>query len=288
MLSWFGQGTLQGAKLRATLTATDGTVLARATETMPTVVPGGVTRVATLNLATARRDTAVKAVLRVEADTPAGPIANTWDYWLFPEASTATPSGVTVISSLDAAALARLTAGERCVLLGGNSLPAQTMSFQMGLAGRPDGNFATVIAPHPLMARFPHDGLCDWQFAKMMTGGAAVQFAGLREAFDPIIEVASSYKAPKPQAALFELRVGAGRLLVCTLKLAANDPAAVYLRAQLLAYAASEEFQPRKSVTAEQLAKFVATAGSKPAPMKKTDEGLDTAGQLPGNPNKKG
>jgi hypothetical protein len=189
---------------------------------------------------------------------------------------------VNVISSLDAAAVARLAAGERCVLLGGNSLPGQAMSFQMGLAGRPDGNFGTVIAPHPAIARFPHEGFCDWQFARMMTGGTAVQFAGLREAFEPIIEIVSSYKAPKPQAALFELRVGAGRLLVCTLKLAPSDPAAAYLRAQLLAYAASEEFQPKTSVTAEQFAKFMATAGSKPAPMKKTDEGLDTAGQLPG------
>ena len=38
----------------------------------------------------------------------------------------------------------------------------------MGLAGRPEGNLATVIARHPLTDRFPHDGWCDWQFSKML------------------------------------------------------------------------------------------------------------------------
>ena len=54
--------------------------------------------------------------------------------------------------------------------------PAVPMSFQIGRAGRPQFNLATVIARHPLFDEFPHDGYCDFQFAKMMEGGAAVEF----------------------------------------------------------------------------------------------------------------
>jgi len=69
-----------------------------------------------------------------------------------------------------------------------------------------------MIANHPLMERFPHDGYCDWQFYPMLVpggGATAVQFDALPEAFDPILEVVNTYKQISRQAALFEWRVGA-------------------------------------------------------------------------------
>jgi len=281
LLSWFGEGRLENATLRCSLVANDGSSLSRMEQAMKPVEPGTVEQIAGLNLPTPALDRPAKATLRVELTTLTGVVRNQWDYWLFPEVKAAAPGNVQVVAALDAARLKALAEGGRVVLLGSKPFPSRAMSFQMGLAGRPEGNLATVIARHPLTDGFPHDGYCDWQFYRLLSGAVAVQFDAIPEAFDPIIEVASSYKNIRKQAVLFEWRVGKGRLLVCSLQLPETDPAAVYLRAQLLAYAASEAFQPRTVVPVERLAKMLNTGAPTPEPVRKTDQGLDERGQLP-------
>jgi hypothetical protein len=280
-LSWFGEGPLRNATLRVSLVASDGTSLARTEPALATVNSGTVTEIAALNLPTPVLARPTKASLHVELNTPAGMVRNQWDYWLFPEANAATPGNIIVVSALDANALQALAAGGRVVLLGSKPFPSQSMSFQMGLAGRPEGNLATVIARHPLTDGFPHDGYCDWQFHKMLTGATPVQFNTLADMFDPIIEVASSYKNIRKQAVLFECRVGAGRLLVCSLQLPAADPAAAYLRGCLLTYAAGGDFQPRTEISPDRLATLLGPGGRKPERPRQTDQGFDERGQVP-------
>lgn len=132
---------------------------------------------------------------------------------------------------------------------------------------------------------FPHEGFCDWQFSEMLAGAAAVQFNALPEAFDPILEVASSYKQLRRQAVVFEWRVGEGRLLVCSLNLPKDDPAAAFFRQLLMTYAAGPQFQPRTQVTPEQLDQFVKLAATTAKPDAQTDKAFDAQGHA--SPKKK-
>jgi len=59
--------------------------------------------------------------------------------------------------------------------------------------------------------------------------------------FDPIIDVASTYKRVYKQAALFELKVGRGVLIVCTFNIDPADPATVCLLDRCLARLATPE-----------------------------------------------
>ena len=52
---------------------------------------------------------------------------------------------------------------------------------------------------------------------------------------------------------LFEYRVGKGRLLVCSFRFDEADPAAKWLKERLVAYAASDAFNPAHSLTSDQL-----------------------------------
>jgi hypothetical protein len=98
----------------------------------------------------------------------------------------------------------------------------------------------------------PHEGFCGWQFRRLMEGGHSVQLeAGVP--FDPIIDVASSAKYVIRQSSLFEYRVGEGRLLVCSFKFGDSDPAAKWLKARLVEYAASGDFAPAHAITIAQL-----------------------------------
>ena len=51
----------------------------------------------------------------------------------------------------------------------------------------------------------------------------------------------------------FKGRVGEGRLLVCSFQFNDDDPAAIWLKARLAAYAASESFSPALKLEMEQL-----------------------------------
>ena len=96
-----------------------------------------------------------------------------------------------------------------------------------------------------------------WSFGYPYTpeeiSGNAVCFETDAVPFDPIIEVASTHKYVIRQAALFEFNVEQGRLLVCGFDFKEDDPAAMWLKNQLISYAASEGFNPKNSININQL-----------------------------------
>jgi len=285
-VSWFGRGTLRDATLRWSLTAADSNVLAKGEQAVAPVEPGSVKHIAAIHAATPRLDAATKATLKVDLIRTGSRLHNQWDYWLFPRVESVVAEDVHVVSALDSAAVAKLVDGQRVVLLGPRPFPARTTSFQMDRqTGDIKGNLATVIARHPLTDRFPNDGYCDWQFSKMLTDGEAVCLDAVPQAFDPILEVVSSYKTISKQAAIFEWRVGKGRLLVCSLKLSDSDPAAAYLRHCLLDYAGGDQFRPRTQVTPEQLVLLMKHVPAASQPTEMPNRGFDAHGQLPGKKN---
>ncbi len=149
-----------------------------------------------------------------------------------------------------------LEAGKSVVMFGSGPFVKINTAFQMALAGRTEGHLATVIADHPLMEDFPHDGFCGWQFRNMLNEGYSVALDMTEIDFKPIIEIASSYKYARREALLFEYRVGKGKLLVCSLNLPDSDLGAKYLKSSIISYADSDKFNPEISLTKEQLYKL--------------------------------
>ena len=253
------------------------------------IAPGTVTLVHTLRCALPTPARPLGARLEVRLDHAKGFIENSWDYVLFPPVSVReAPKNIEILSELDRAAVERLIEGGRAILFGSKPLPSRGVSFQMGLAGRPGGNLATVIADHPLTDRLPHDGYCAWPFHPLLAGARAVLFDAMPEAFDPIIEIAGSYKQPRRQAVLFEWRVGKGKLLVCTLSLKDDDPAGAWFRRALLDYATSDAFEPRVGVDRDLLRRILKMDVDDPAEGEETDKGFDPRAQLPEGKKKVG
>ena len=192
----------------------------------------------------------------LKADFAGGGVkaSNEWELYAFPKPETPAAGNVRMVENISKDELLKaMAAGERVLLLGAGPFKSLKSTYRIGLAGRPSGDLATVIKPgHPALAGLPHEGFCGWQFRRLMEGGASVQLeAGIP--FDPIIDVASSAKFVIRQASLFEYRVGEGRLLVCSFKFNDGDPAAIWLKARLAAYAASESFSPALKLEMEQL-----------------------------------
>ena len=149
--------------------------------------------------------------------------------------------------------LERLSRGERIVIFGAKPFQYEGTDFQISLAGRTNGHLATVVSDHPITKTIPHEGFLGRQFQEMLTGARAAVLDSKTVPYSPIIEIATSYKNAHKEALLFEYKVGGGKLLVCGLSLNDENPAAAWLRAEIRRYAASEEFEPKISITPDEL-----------------------------------
>ena len=249
----------KGGTLRLSLETADGKVVASATEKVGVLPKGEVLDLPGWDVDFPADAKPSKYWLKATLAAGALKAANRWEVYAFPKPKTVDVSSVRVMKrrTTKEELLAALAAGERVALLGEgpfNALPIS--SFRIGLAGRSAGNYATVVKEHPALGDFPHEGYCGWQFCRLFENASAIQLEG-DVPFDPIVDLASSVKVVIRQALLAEYRVGKGRLLVSGFKFHDDDPAGVYLKAQLLAYAASDRFEPKSSISPEQLAAVI-------------------------------
>lgn len=122
------------------------------------------------------------------------------------------------------------------------------------------GNMGTVIAKHPALTGFPHEGWCDFNFVHLISGCYAILLEDFHpQRVDPIIRSIGHQNTMVDKAYLYEIRVGKGALLATSLKFASTYtayPETRYLLDRLLAYAAGNSFKPKAAVTKE---KFAAT-----------------------------
>ena len=255
-VSHFGAETLHNAVLNLRLTA-DGKLITSRKVTLDTIVCGSVAKLHDLHaqLPAVEKPAAMRLYATLECgDTYA---ENEWELYMFPEA-TADPGNLIVADTMDEDTLkAALKSGSDVLLLSSEPFVSLPTSFQIALAGRTAGNLATVISDHPALGAMPHDGFCGWQFRRLLEGGKAVCFNDTDIPFDPIIEVASSHKYAIPQGILFEYNVFGGRLLVCGFRFDEKNPAAQWLKAQLIRYAQSEEFDPVHRLSEEQFTELI-------------------------------
>ena len=175
---------------------------------------------------------------------------------MFPEAEPAEADENTVVlDNCSGSDLLRLMReGKNAVLFGTGPFASYDVSFQLSIAGRTTGHLATVVADHPLMADFPHSGYCGRQFEMMMNGSKSAVLELTEMPHRPIVDIASSYKNAHKEAMLAEYRIGAGKLLICTLRMTDTDPAARWLKARILAYAGSDGFAPAQTLSEAHLA----------------------------------
>ena len=250
--SHYGPEALTDARLNIRLTA-DGKLLASHLILLDMVKNGEVTKLH--DFRTVLPQVSEPAALKLYATLESGDTysENEWELYLFPDI--VADSGDLVVMEEPSEGVLResLCAGKNVLLLGNTPFTSLPTYFQIGQAGRTVGNLATVIADHPVLNKFPHDGFCGWQFRRLLEGGNAVCFDNPSVPFDPIIEVASSHKFAIPQSILFEFQALGGRLLVCGFHFSDSDPAAKWLKAQLIRYAQSDAFDPVHTLHEAQL-----------------------------------
>ena len=113
----------------------------------------------------------------------------------------------------------------------------------------------------------------------MFQDAEAVVFNDLEMEFRPILEIVSTYKMIKKQASIFETKTGRGGMLVCTMNVRTQDPAAAALYDTMLRYLSSEEFRPQIELGADRIYKLMEAEQGGEADFS-TDECYDTGGHI--------
>lgn len=191
---------------------------------------------------------------------------NDWDLWLFADAlALPTPGDVTITSDVDAALAAAQAGGKALLLLDPAQVKtASTLGFSSVFwntawtRGQQPHTLGILCDPaHPLFADFPTEYHSNWQWWELIHGAAAMQIDALPPALRPLVQPIDTWFEARRLALIFEARVGAGKLMVCSMDLASDLEqrlVARQMRYSVLRYLRSEAFAPEWEIDATQVA----------------------------------
>jgi hypothetical protein len=159
-----------------------------------------------------------------------------------------------VSESLNEAVISYVRKGGRLLLAHSRNLPLRPFPPKLGLTvGRyfftppanyrpfESGNAGTIIADHPILGDFPHEGFADLQFYRMIAESPPLDLKPFAPArLQPVIRSLTTYFICHPVGYLIEFGVEKGGVIFCALDLSPKYPEARYLLSTILRYAAGK------------------------------------------------
>jgi hypothetical protein len=220
----------------------------------------------------ALRDVRVPDELTVTVRVVGAGAENSWPLWCYAN-ETAAPrsSAITVVSALDDKANRTLKGGGKVLFIrppgasGPNLLKTRFLPVFWSLSWFPrqPGTLGVLCDPeHPALSDFPTEIHSDYQWWELTENAEVFILDSTPKALRPIVQVIDDYHRNHRLGAVFELKVGPGKLLVSSLDLESdleNRPAASQLRRSLLSYMESDRFQPEVELDATTLSQLLKT-----------------------------
>ncbi len=199
------------------------------------------------------------------ADSKGVRFQNSWNFWLYPAQVSADFSTNVLVTSSWSEAEAKLATGGKVLFLPRNAdldwssppldnIPVFWNRLMSPQWGRMLGLWCDT--KHPALMGFPTEANCDWQWTQITKGTRAINIGKLPRELKPIVAAIDDWNRNWKLAPIFEARVGQGKLLVCSFDISTKLDERIVarqLRRSLLDYAASAKFQPKVSVSPEQL-----------------------------------
>ena len=259
----------------ATLLEPDGEPLAQATFPSGTYPQGNSLEIGQIETGLTSVNSATRLTLVVESGDQA--LRNSWPVWVYPSEEDA-PDAIIHHGASDAC-LKDLEAGKAVLLLPqGNAIRSPIDArfipvfwSPLHFPNQPGTLGATIDADHPLWRHFPTETHTNWQWWELTAQSSAVDLTRFSKEIGIPFRFIDKYDRNALPAAIFEARVGKGKLLVCTLDVTSQPNQRIVARQlyrALKKYAASSEFEPSgrlEAVTLKQLfrpAGMIASASS--------------------------
>ena len=256
----FGPHDLTGVTAAWKLTTSDQQTVGQGQCGPLDVATGQVTPLGTIRLSLAAIQRSTKLTLQLQvADAQ-----NSWNLWAYPPPPAIAVEGNTLIARRwDTDVEQALNAGQNVLLLIHglqNSHCGRTSFLSVywsgGWWGDRFSSLGVVCNPqHPALAGFPNEGHSDWQWFELLEGATAFDLTGELDQLQPIVQPVTDFHHNRRLAHVWEVRVGAGRLLVCGYDLASEletRPAARQFWHSLLQYLQGAQFRPELTISLDQ------------------------------------
>jgi hypothetical protein len=259
----YGPRDLVDSLVQWTLCKTSGRAVAEGCLAVERIATEGLTRAGQIVVPLASVSAAAK--LNLECRIQGTSFANDWDIWVYPvRVESAEPSNVMVTRDVDEAMQGLRTGGRVLLVLDASRVTGPTQAsfapifwnritfprnrvHTMGILCDPD---------HPAFADFPTDFHSNWQWQDLLQRAKPMIVDDLPRELVPIVRSIDDWNDARNLAVLFEARLGEGRLMLSTVDVVgglSTRPIARQLRHSMLAYMASDRFDPSVALTTEQI-----------------------------------
>jgi hypothetical protein len=210
------------------------------------------------------------AKLIVTIRIPGTSIINDWPVWVYPAEASVTTNAVAIFRTADAACFEALREGKRVLLLPSRESVKLALAAQfvpvfwnpVMFPNQPSTMGAMIDARHPAFSEFPTEDWTDWQWWELLHNSFAVNLDGLAQKPAMPLRLVDKFNRNALPAAIFEARVGSGRLLVCTLDVThdlGTRLVARQLYRSLIDYVSGNQFQPREHLAPSDLQTLFST-----------------------------
>lgn len=211
----------------------------------------------------------VQAAAKLKVMVTIGAAENTWDIWVYPRQTSPTPSpDILITKSLEEAMIA-LDRGGKVLLFAdrGSIVNPVRGSFTpvfwspVWFQSQPAKTMGILCDPrHPALAEFPTDFHTNWQWYDLLQRSSSMVLDGTPASFRPIVQVVDNFVTNRKLGYLVEARIGAGRLVVCSINIwddLDSRPVARQLHNSIVRYMESEQFAPTNNLTKEEIRTFL-------------------------------
>lgn len=195
---------------------------------------------------------------------------NSWDFWVYPKNHEKIDE-ILVTKSLDQGAISNLNNGGSVLWVIPESVKSKNLNDGIGFSsifwntawtnGQKPHSLGILCNPdHPALSEFPTEYHSNWQWWDAMTYSNAIILNDFPKDLQPIVRVIDDWFQNRSQALIIELKVGKGKLIISGVdffKNIENRPEGKQLLYSLKKYMASDRFDPKIEMDAEELKRLL-------------------------------
>ena len=213
------------------------------------------------------KDIASPAKLKLTLAIEGTKFTNSYNIWVYPDKADTSAGNCFISRKYDDVTREALNAGKNVLLIPeandlNNSLPGMFASdfWNYGMFRKLAEERKKPIAPgtlgilcdpnHSAFADFPTEFHSNWQWFNLLQNSRTMILGTMPAGYRPIIQVIDNLERAKKLGNVFEVKMGKGKLLVCSINLPAiqDKPEARQLLHSLLRYMNSDRFEPTTTI----------------------------------------
>ena len=248
----YGKSDLQSVKIQWGIYYDNGRILQKGEIISGDIIQGDVNSIEDIQFGLGEIQQAGKYKVKLwsgELD-----VSNEYDIWVYPSGrSVEIPESIVVASEVDKSVIKALKNGKKVLLVTNKMADTERMAFTTPfwstiLFSYQAKTMGILCDPkHPIFNSFPTDFHSNWQWWDLTHNARAMRLNNLDKDYKPLLQVIDHPVRNDKLGAIVEVKVGKGKLLVCTLDILKSldkRPVAHQLNKSIIEYMLSDKFDP--------------------------------------------